>query len=342
MTKKIILVTGATGRQGQALIHALDLNSESNQFHVLALTRTISSPTASALAAQYPEHLSVIQCNLDSAQEVRKVFEDAKKEYGAIFGVFCVLAFPGLGANADGEERQGMTLADISAEFGVSSFIFSSVERGGEYNDDNAVLDRRAKVMIERHIKALGESKNFPWTILRPGFFMENYEGMIGAISVAVLKTGLKPTTRNQMVAVDDIGHVAAAVFRNPRPNNRQILVIAGEYSTILEQDASFKRATGNPLPSTPFPTLFASILIYLNGHTQGLITDVERIHSARTQLDLCPEVAAQTAAAKALYPGMRTLEDWARNRARRGGENDKRSAGWNEVSIWKLLTGRV
>jgi hypothetical protein len=39
-----------------------------------------------------------------------------------------------------------------------------------------------------------------PLRILRPGFFMENYDGKIGSIAVGVLKKGLKPTTTSQLV----------------------------------------------------------------------------------------------------------------------------------------------
>lgn len=111
MAKKLILVTGATGKQGRALIHALRLgdteSSAEPEFHVLALTRTITSPAANELAAHNKQHVTVVQGNLDSPDAVRRLFEDAKKERGGIWGVFCVLAFPGLGANADGEEAQG-------------------------------------------------------------------------------------------------------------------------------------------------------------------------------------------------------------------------------------------
>lgn len=54
-------------------------------------------------------------------------------------------------------------LADLSLEYGVSSFIYSSVERGGEGYDDNLELDRLAKVRIERHIRQLG-TRGLPWT----------------------------------------------------------------------------------------------------------------------------------------------------------------------------------
>ena len=54
-------------------------------------------------------------------------------------------------------------LADLALEFGVSHFIFSSIERGGEDFDDMLTLDRAAKVRIERHIKSLTE-RGLKWT----------------------------------------------------------------------------------------------------------------------------------------------------------------------------------
>ncbi|KAJ7181264.1 NAD(P)-binding protein [Mycena filopes] len=341
MPKKLVLVTGATGKQGSALVRALSSEELDSEFHIWALTRTLSSPAANALVAQNdPRHVTVVQGNLDEPDTIRKLFEDAKQqpEYGGIWGVFCVLAFPGLGANADGEERQGKTLADISAEFGVSSFIFSSVERGGEYNDDNAKLDRRAKVLIERHVRALGESKALKWTILRPTFFMENYSHTIGMFAVGVLKAGLNEATTMQLVAAEDIGHVAAAVFKNPQEYTAQILDIAGDDLTISEQQATYTRATGAAsLPAIPW--LIARLLIALNSHTQALITDMERIHAARAG-GLCPEVAAQTAAARRAWPGMRSFEVWARAE----GEQQKQkqaTENWNGLSVGGLITGR-
>ncbi|CAK5266301.1 unnamed protein product [Mycena citricolor] len=328
MPKKLVLVTGATGKQGQALIRALSSDPE---FHVWALTRAPTSPTVTQLKTASP-HVTVVHGNLDTANSIRKIFDDAKaSEFGGVWGVFVVLAFPGLGANADGEERQGKTLADLSAEYQVSCFVFSSVERGGEYNDDNAVLDRRAKVMIERHIKQLGNLKSLPWTILRPGFFMENYDGTIGSIAVGVMKKGLKPDTTNQLVAVEDIGRVAAAVFKNPSEYRSKILVVSGEAATISQQLESYKKATRKNLPSVA--GFFAKALISLNSDTKGLIADIERVHAARIE-GLCPEVAEQTALAKKAYPDMQTFEIWARSRA---GVSKSQKANWNQLSVTKL-----
>ncbi|KAJ7463924.1 NAD(P)-binding protein [Mycena latifolia] len=341
MSKKNILITGATGLQGRALIQALQkskgepgVGPESESFHVLALTRTASSPAAQDLAAAHPGLVTLVQGDLESAEAIRKIFEDAKAESGGIWGVFCVLAFPGLGANADGVEKQGKIVADMALEYGVSAFVFSSAERGGEYYDDNFELDGRAKVMIERHIRALGE-KGLPWTFLRPGFFMENYDGLLGAIAVGVLKYGLKPTTTNRMVAVDDIGDVAAAVFRDPSKYASQILIVSGEVTTMSQQEESYQKATGKQLPS--IPKLLARIVIALNAHTKELLADLERKHDAR-ETGKCPEVVDQTAAAKEAHPAMRTLYAWAQQRAGQGAVQKK---NWNKLSVFSILTGR-
>lgn len=105
MPRKNILITGATGLQGRTLLTALAPKPDTEPaVHVLALTRSPTSRAAKSLAAE--KHVTVVQGDMDSVEHIRKVFEDAK-ESGGIWGVFCVVAFPGLGAKADGEERQG-------------------------------------------------------------------------------------------------------------------------------------------------------------------------------------------------------------------------------------------
>jgi uncharacterized protein YbjT (DUF2867 family) len=341
MSKKNILVTGATGHQGRALVRALQESSSEpgvglapENLHILALTRTPSSPGAQSLAAAHPGLVTLVQGDLDSSKAVRKIFEDAKAESDGIWGVFCVLAFPGLGVNADGEEKQGKTVADVALEYGVSAFVFSSTERGGEYYDDQTNFDTRAKVNIERHIRALGD-KGLPWTFLRPGFFMENYEGLVGAIAAGVLKHGLKSTTTNRMVAVDDIGYVAAAVFRNPAKYASQILIVSGEVTTMSQQEEAYKKGTGKHLPSVP--RVLARTVIALNGHTRELLADLERKHDAR-ETGKCPEVVDQTSAAKMAHPAMLTLQAWAQQRS---GHAAAQKKNWNKLSVFSILTGR-
>jgi nucleoside-diphosphate-sugar epimerase len=172
--RRNILVTGATGKQGSALIRALlqpaqftpsEPNSTSPEYHIYALTRKISSPTAQALHTTHSPNLTLVEGDLDDPSSIAAVFETSKLNDGGIWGVFAVLAFPGLGVSAEGEERQGKMLADIAFEYGVEAYVYSSAMRAGPKYEDQ--LDwkpsGKAKRDIEEHCRVLGE-RGLKWT----------------------------------------------------------------------------------------------------------------------------------------------------------------------------------
>lgn len=91
-------------------------------YHVLALTRKPSGKVARELS-EY-DYVTVVEGDLDRMESVRRIFEDAKANTGGdssvsdegddagaggggIWGVFVALEFPGLGADAEAEERHG-------------------------------------------------------------------------------------------------------------------------------------------------------------------------------------------------------------------------------------------
>ena len=109
MSKRNVLVVGATGKQGSAFVRAgitaMNGENDSPEVHFLALTRDVSSGSAKKLAA-LGDKVTLVSADLDKPDTVRKVFEDAKSG-GGVWGVYMSLAFPGLGMDASGEERQG-------------------------------------------------------------------------------------------------------------------------------------------------------------------------------------------------------------------------------------------
>jgi NAD(P)-dependent dehydrogenase (short-subunit alcohol dehydrogenase family) len=134
-----IFVAGATGKQGQALIRALLHPTEPSpeqDWHIIALTRKASSPAAKGLAEANPSNLTVVEGDLENRDSIVKIFEDVKKEDG-IWGVFCVLAFPGMGVEASGEERQGKVcfffprFCYLYLETEVAPMLMTRVEPGG-------------------------------------------------------------------------------------------------------------------------------------------------------------------------------------------------------------------
>ncbi|ELU43388.1 NmrA domain-containing protein [Rhizoctonia solani AG-1 IA] len=174
---KVVLVVGATGQQGYAVIHAL---AESNEYLCLALTRNPESPKAQQLTSF--RNVKLVSADLNDIQQLRSIFKNARSSNtGEIWGVFVALAFPGLGVS---------NIAIVAQEFQVQSYIYSSVIP--PFMDDSPPppgLDRHCKMVLEKHISNL----NFPWTrglrIIRPGAFMENLNpGIIGRMTYATFQ----------------------------------------------------------------------------------------------------------------------------------------------------------
>jgi uncharacterized protein YbjT (DUF2867 family) len=172
--RRNILVTGATGKQGTALIKALlyptvpGKPDTEHHYHIYALTRKASGPNAAHLPAE--ESVTLVEGDLDIPESISKIFDEAKTN-GGIWGVFAVLAYPGLGANADGEEKQGKVLADLALRFGVEVFVYSSIARSGPKYEPQLTLSQAAKRNVELYCKQLGE-KGLNWVCVLNREFM--------------------------------------------------------------------------------------------------------------------------------------------------------------------------
>jgi len=308
------------------------------QYHIYALTRHISSQAVRNLATE-GENVTLVEGDLNSPASIRKIFENAKEsENGGIWGVYVVLQYPGLGANADGEEAQGKMVADLALEYGVKAFVYSSACRAGPAYESEAKLSWKAKRNVELHCKTLGE-KGLPWTIIRPGFFMENLEGFLGSISTAVLRIALEEEGTLGLIGSEDVGSVAAGILMYPETFRNKVVVAVSEFSTISQLEQSYQRALGKPIPAIPYAA--AKALIKINKGTQGLIFDLRTCSKARKEgeyLELEEEVKAANDAFK-----MRTYEEWlvVRDQTEKGVVNTE-GKGWNGLSLGKLLTGRV
>jgi uncharacterized protein YbjT (DUF2867 family) len=168
---KVILVTGATGKQGGAVVDAL---LKSNQFTVLAVTRSAGSPSALKLASK--ENVKLVEGNLD---DVPAIFTAAKLvSEEPIWGVYSVQVSEGKGVTSDGEIKQGKALIDESLKQGVEHFVYSSVDRGGEpksWETETPIPHFQTKHKIEWHLRSkAGEGDSgMGWTILRPVAFMD-------------------------------------------------------------------------------------------------------------------------------------------------------------------------
>lgn len=117
MSTKNLLITGATGKQGGAVIDALMADKEhASQFTIFALTRNVESASAKGLVAKYPS----IKLAKGDLNDSPAIFSAVK---APIWGVFSVQVPMGSGATPETEEKQGKDLVDAAIANGVSHFV---------------------------------------------------------------------------------------------------------------------------------------------------------------------------------------------------------------------------
>jgi uncharacterized protein YbjT (DUF2867 family) len=221
--ERLIVVTGATGKQGGAVARSL----LDRGFRIRALTRNPQKPEAQALADRGAE---VVQGDME---EDRSAMERALE--GA-YGVFSVQNYWETGY--DGEVQQGKTVADAAKAAGVEHFVYSSV---GSAHRQTGLAHFESKWEVENHVREL----DLPYTILRPVFFMQNWEMMRGMVLEGTLAQPLDPDKPFQQVAVEDIGAFAAIAFENPERWIGREVDLAGDESTMPEIAETFGRVIG-------------------------------------------------------------------------------------------------
>jgi len=227
----LVLVTGATGKQGGAVARQL-LN---NKVRVRAMTRKPDGDAARALARL-------------GAEVVRGDFDDAESLRSVIKGVWGTWAVQNTWeAGVEREEEQGKRFVALAREGGVQHCVYSSVASA---HRNTGIPHFENKWRVEGTLRAAG----FPsYVIIRPVFFMEN---LITPwfLQGDALMTAMKPDTVLQMITVDDVGRYGALAFERPAQLNRAELDIAGDAATMTQAAAVLSSALGRRITFAQIP----------------------------------------------------------------------------------------
>ena len=220
-----VLVTGATGNQGGAVVdHLLE---SSAAFDVRGLTRDTSGETAQALEER---GVTMVEGDLDDPETLREPVGDAD----AVFGVtnFWTQGY-------ENQVRQGKNLADVASDEGVEQFVFSGV---GGHERDTGVPHFDSAWEIEQHARDL----DLPMTVLQPVFFCQNLEAFAeDVVEDGTLALPLEEGVSLQMVDVDDVGHAAAVAFADPESFVGERFELAGDERTLEETAEVLSEVTG-------------------------------------------------------------------------------------------------
>src|SRR5687768_13676167 len=135
-TDRIVLITGATGKQGGAVARFL----AGKDFKIRAMTRKPESDAAKALSARGAE---VVKGDLNDPASLEKALAGA-------WGVFAVQNT--WEAGVAGEEEQGKRIATLAREADIQHFVYTSV---GSAHRKTGIPHFENKFRIEETVRAL-------------------------------------------------------------------------------------------------------------------------------------------------------------------------------------------
>ena len=221
--KLTVVVTGATGQQGGAVIK----NLLKRGHEVRAVTRNTDSAKAKMLA---DAGVALAHASLEDTAALVKALEGAT----SLFAM--TTPFEG---GAQAETRQGISAADAAKAAGVH-LVFTSV---GSANRQTGVPHFDSKYEVEKHIAKIGVRA----TVLAPVYFMENLYFGKEQLAKGMYATPLPPARRLAQVAVADIGAVAVRLLEDPGRFAGKRFDLAGDELTSNDVLAILTRVTGRP-----------------------------------------------------------------------------------------------
>jgi uncharacterized protein YbjT (DUF2867 family) len=280
-TPKAIAVLGATGRQGGAVVRHL---LKSDNFRVRALVRDKTS----AAAARLPS-LGVEVCQADL--EDPSTLETA---LAGVDGVFSVQNYWEKGVGYNGEIRQGKNLVLAAKNAGVGHFVQSTMADGAIAFTEE-MKHFRSKKALEDYIDDIGLPRTFLGTVT----FVDNIlvPEFGGAWTFPFISGILSSETPYHVLAVDDIGGVAAAIFSEAERFIGRKINMAGDALTVPEMKSVYREVSGKRPKRLQFPVWLCRLI---NGE---FVAQLEWQREGGWTFG--------TEEARAVYPGMTSFKDF-------------------------------
>ncbi|MCM3688694.1 NmrA/HSCARG family protein [Kocuria rosea] len=220
-----VLVLGATGGQGGAVVRALQAKGAP----VRALVRDPHSSSATRLER---EGIEVVAGFLDDTASLATAMQGTRSVFA--------LTTP-FEAGTDAEMIQGRAILTAADKAQVPHLVFSSVAGA---HGDSGVPHFESKAVIESELTG----SDMPYTILAPTYFFDNALGGEQHIRDGVLQLPLPPDQQLQQLARADLGRYAAAVLLDPVPFAGQRIELAGDSLTPAQMAETLTRALGRPV----------------------------------------------------------------------------------------------
>lgn len=287
MSRKTILVFGATGAQGGSVARHLLARG---QYAVRAFTRNASSPAAQSLRELGAE---LVEGNLDDEASIRKALDGA-------YGVFGVTNFWEHFAK---EEEQGRNMIRAIAGSEVEHLVYSSLppiakETSGALKSPHFDI----KAGHEELIRTLG----IPATFIHVPFYYENFLYFFPPRPAGdgTYQFGFpQGDTPLAAMSVQDVGAIVAVLFEQPETYIGRTIKPAGDELPAAEYAAVMSRATGADVRFNHVPRETYAALGFPGAEDLADMFEYYRLH--------IPSRARDIEQCRQLAPGLQSFEKW-------------------------------
>ncbi|MEZ5042424.1 MAG: NmrA/HSCARG family protein [Saprospiraceae bacterium] len=211
---KTIVVCGATGKQGGAVLEAL---VQSGAWKVVAISRETTSDKAEEIKKK---GVPVIQADLADRSSLVNAFKGAY----AVYGVTMPLNPKGK-LDTEYEWLQGQNIVEACVAKNIQHLVLSTVLYVEEGQEKTLTYVKR-KVDIEGLVK----EKNIPYTFLCPSSFMDDFGGEYLPVKKNVITGTAANDAKLPHIACRDIGKMAALAFADPDNFKGKKLNLIGDF----------------------------------------------------------------------------------------------------------------
>lgn len=221
-----ILVGGATGRQGNAVVDEL----LSRGYQVRGLTRKPEGRKAERLAEK---GVAVVQGD----------YGDTESLLAAMDGIDKVFFYSGFSRN---EVAEGVNVIAAAKASGIQHLVYSS----GAAAEPGNGPEGAAKTEVELALVDSG----VPYTVFRPVAFYENFDRQQKRIAASGIVDSRDPDRMLHFIAIRDIGFFVGEAFDHPDQWLDRAVNIAGDAMTVQAYVDTFSAVMGREISYNQLP----------------------------------------------------------------------------------------
>ena len=248
MSKKLLVVIGATGQQGGSVVASVLADTLlSKEYAIRGTTRDVSKPAAQALVGKGVE---MVAADVHDTSSLRQAFTGAHTAFAGTVTVYD-------GHTLEHEVTEGRALADAAVAAGVPYYIYSTLPHAGR--NSGGTLKHMGhfdgKAEVEDYVRTLPLKSAF----ISPGCFMSNFHASLAPRPVGdgtfALANFVRPDTDLPLIATaDDTGKWVTAILADFPRYEGQTLSCATALWTFQQVVDAMSRASGKTVVYRQLP----------------------------------------------------------------------------------------